>query len=389
MTGLRALHSVERWLPRTQPWIYNQLRHLPDDIVSHVGCMDTDNLDAFPWPRIHRLSDHPMLRQLLDRSLRFLGIRSHLGFLRRLVLELEPDLLHSHFGHVGWQNLAAVRGTTTRHVVTFYGQDLSRQPTVRPVWKERYRQLFREADLFLCEGPHMAGQLARLGCPQNRIEVHRLGVDLKAIAFEPRSWQPDEPLRVLMAASFREKKGIPYGIEALVRLGEEIPVQLTVVGDAVDQPGSADEKDRILDRVWNSGLASVSRFPGFLSHRALVAEAYRHHVFLSPSVTARDGDTEGGAPVSLIEMAASGMPIVSTRHCDIPEVVLDGINAELADERDVEGLVVGLRRILDSRDAWPDRLRAGRDLVEQRFDAATQGRILAEHYYRLMGSWGI
>ena len=66
----------------------------------------------------------------------------------------------------------------------------------------------------------------------------------------------------------------------------------------------------------------------------------KHDVFLAPSVTASNGDTEGGAPVAIIEMAASGMPIVSTRHCDIPSVVLDGVTGLLAAERDSEGLAV-------------------------------------------------
>ncbi len=51
----------------------------------------------------------------------------------------------------------------------------------------------------------------------------------------------------------------------------------------------------------------------------------RHHLFLSPSVTAPDGDSEGGAPVSIIEAAATGMPVVSTTHCDIPQAVDDGV----------------------------------------------------------------
>ncbi len=69
---------------------------------------------------------------------------------------------------------------------------------------------------------------------------------------------------------------------------------------------------------------------GYQPHSTLFAEAYRHHIFLSPSVTASTGDTEGGAPVSLIEMAATGMLIVSTTHCDIPEVIKHGVTGLLA-----------------------------------------------------------
>lgn len=384
MADLDVLHYVDEWLPRTQPWIYNQIQHLPDDVESWVACRTTRYVDEFPFSRIHALQSEPLIRQLVDRGLRFLGIRRHLGFLRRRIQTLRPDVLHSHFGHIGWFNLGAVRGMDTLHVVTFYGQDLSWRPSAMPEWRARYGELFREADLFLCEGPHMIGELAALGCAEEKISLQRLGVDLERITYAPRRWAPGETLSVLICASFREKKGIPYGVEALGQIQESRPLKLTIVGDVTGQPGSRREKGRILEAVRKSGMAPVTRFLGFLTHDALLEEAYDHHILLAPSVTASDGDTEGGAPVSIIEMAASGMPIVTTRHCDIPEVVLDGVNAELADERDVDGLVRAIEALVESREEWPSRLSKGRHHVEERFDAAAQGAALGEHYRSLV-----
>ena len=380
MKPITTIHSVETWLPQTQPWLFTQVRHLPADVESHVVCETTTNLDQFAVPRIHSLDEVAAPRRALDRALRFTGVRRHLSFLREQVENIRPDVLHSHFGHVGWLNLGALAGTPTRHVVTFYGQDLSRLPRSEPRWRDRYLELFEAADLFLCEGPHMASELEALGCPAARIAVHRLGVDVERIEYRPRRWSPGEPLRVLIAASFREKKGIPYAIQALGRLGPDVPLEVTVIGDANRQPGSAEEKAKILDAVRAHGLEPVVRFLGFQPHDVLVAEAYRHHVFLSPSVTAADGDTEGGAPVSLIDMAASGMPVVSTRHCDIPEVVIDGVNAALAEERDVDGLVAALRSLLDAHAGWADRLQRGRAHIESRFEARAQGRALQDRY---------
>jgi colanic acid/amylovoran biosynthesis glycosyltransferase len=112
-------------------------------------------------------------------------------------------------------------------------------------------------------------------------------------------------------------------------------------------------------------------------------EARRHHVFLSPSVVAADGDTEGGAPVSLIEMSASGMMIVSTTHCDIPGVILDGQTGLLAPERDVDALVDHLHWIVSHPERWLDMQRAGRAHMEAEFDARRQGERLAAIYREL------
>ncbi len=112
-------------------------------------------------------------------------------------------------------------------------------------------------------------------------------------------------------------------------------------------------------------------------------EARRHHVFVAPSVTAGDGDTEGGAPVSLIEMSASGMMIASSTHCDIPGVIVDGRTGFLSPERDVDALTANLRRIVTERDAWPAMQAAGRAHIEAEFDARRQGERLAAIYHEI------
>ena len=67
-------------------------------------------------------------------------------------------------------------------------------------------------------------------------------------------------------------------------------------------------------------------------------------VLLAPSRTDSAGDQEG-IPVTLMEAMASGLPVVSTRHSGIPELVEHGVSGWLAEEGDVAGLVEGLLRL--------------------------------------------
>ena len=206
-------------------------------------------------------------------------------------------------------------------------------------------------------------------------------VDLPAIAFRPRQPPEREPLRVLMAASFREKKGFPDGLEAVARVHRHHPVALTIVGDAGTDAASRTEKARILATLARTGLMPYTRLLGFQPPEALWREAYAHHLFLAPSVTAADGDTEGGAPVVLMEMVASGMPAVATRHCDIPHVLPESWHAQLAPERDATALAAAIEDwIAAPAPVWTERLAAGRAHLERGFDAASQGRVLARIY---------
>lgn len=378
-----VLNSTTIWLPQTQTWLFNQVRYLPEHIEAHIVCERTENLDQFGVPNLHCLGDQPRSRRTLDRSLRWLRVRRHLGHVADTARAVRAGILHSHFGHTGWADMGAARAAGLRHVVTFYGLDVNFLPRHRPIWRRRYPELFARADVILCEGPHMADCIAALGCPPSRIRVQPLGIATDEISFAPCAWREGEPLRVLIAAAFREKKGIPLALDALSKLRTRIPIEITVIGDAGTEPRAQGEKRKIMELIRRRGLEDCIRMLGFQPHSHMLEEARRHHLFLSPSLTAQDGDTEGGAPVSLIEMAASGMLLVSSTHCDIPQVVIDGETGFLAPEGDLDGLVGTLERAVARCDAWAAMRRASRRHVENRFDARRQALRQAELYREL------
>jgi len=383
---LHVIHAVSSWLPQTETWLYNQVRYLPPEIESYIVCETTENLDQFELSNIYSLSDAPKWHYYWDKGLRKLRVRRHLGFLVEQAKKHNAQVLHSHFGNIGWANIGAAKKAGLKHVVTFYGLDVNRLPTIDPRWYERYRFLFKKINLVLCEGSHMANCIMKLGCPANKVKVHHLGVNVDKIAFKPRYWKPGEPLRVLIAASFREKKGIPYALEALGQIQNEVPLEITIIGDANSEERNQQEKQRILATINKHKLQRKVHMLGYQPHYVLFQEAYKHHIFLSPSVTARDGDTEGGAPVTIIEMAATGMPVVSTTHCDIPEVIQDGVTGLLAEERDVDGLVHHLKWLVDHPERWDEMLNAGRKHVETEFNARVQGEKLAAIYREVVSS---
>jgi len=379
---LKVIQSLPVWLPQTQTWIYNQAKYLPEYIESHIVCGQTENLDQFLLPNIHDIPENSLLNRYSCSHFNAARQRSRLIWLWRNCLRLKPELIHSHFGTTAWDDSLIVRLTNARHIVTFYGFDVSMIPQQNPSWRDRYKVLFQSADLFLCEGPHMAGCIEAIGCPQEKIRVHHLGVDFDRLPFKPRLWHPDEPLRILIAATFKEKKGIPYALDAIGRLNDKMRIEVTIIGDATTEVRAIEEKRRIHHMIEKYNLHSRIQLLGFQPYSVLMEQAYKHHIFLSPSVSAEDGDTEGGAPVTIIEMAATGMPVVSTRHCDIPGVIIHDVTGFLAEERDVDEIYKHLIQLADHPDKWQPMLEKGRAHLETRFDAKKQGLQLAEHYQK-------
>jgi colanic acid/amylovoran biosynthesis glycosyltransferase len=381
---LTVLHSVYDWLPRTENWIYSQITFLPPEVKSCVVCESTQRIAEFWLPNIYCLRTASRWRYYLCEGLRQLGIAPHPYFLAQVARKQRPNILHSHFGNRGWENDKTARMMGLKHVVTFYGYDLDMLPAVNPRWNERYHTMFKHVDLVLCQGQRMADRLRKLNCPIHKIRVHHIGIDLTKIMFKPRVWSPAKPLRVLIAAAFREKKGIPYALETLGRIQHEIPLEITIIGGATDNPKLQTEKRKILATIKKHDLRSKIRMLGFKPYDVFMKEAHQHHVFLSPSVTASDGDTEGGAPIAIIEMLASGMPVISTKHRDIPEVIQNGVSGLLARERDVDGLVKHLRWLVDHPEKWFGMVDAGRKHIEKEYNAKVQGLRLASLYRRLV-----
>jgi colanic acid/amylovoran biosynthesis glycosyltransferase len=383
---LRVFHSHPTWLPQTQPWLYNLVRHLPEAAIeSHVVCERTENLEQFAVPRLHALSDLRYWRFWTERVPHRFRARPPSRFLSALGRRYGAELVHSHFGNIGWQDLPAVRQMQVPHVVSFYGFEIGRLPKREPVWRDRYMQMFSTVDLVTVQGPYMAQSVVDLGCPQDKVRIHRLGIETGRIAYRPRRWQAGTTLRVLIAGSFVAKKGIPSALRALAQVKNHVPLEVAIIGDArSDNRQSQIEKQRILEAISTGGLESCVRLLGFQSHQRMLDEAYRNHVFLSPSLTAPDGDTEGGTVLAILEMIATGMPVVSTRHCDIPTTIEHGRTGFLAEEEDIDGIAEGLRWLIRNPDRWDGIAGAARQHIDRQFNAAVQGCELADLYAELV-----
>lgn len=398
MTPL-VLHSVYRYLPLTETWIYGQIQAL-SGFRQAVACVDREAPERFPFDDLASLSDHGaawgiegllraiarLRRQPDARFDRLLApwYRHGWPMLERSKLRTwAPAVLHAHFGDQAVRTLGLARATGAPLVTTFYGYDLALAR--EPFWRQSYQRLFREGERFLVEGSAMGRTLASLGCPPSKIHVQHLGIALDAPPLSPRLFSPRlpaSPCRVLIAASFREKKGIPQALEAYARVHARHPehLSLTVIGDGP-------LREAIHAQARALGLEGHVRWLGYQPHAVFLEEARRAHLFLHPSITARDGDTEGGAPVSLLEAQATGLPVLSTQHADIPEATTPE-SAVLVPERDVDALEAALEALALHPERWAAMGEAGRRHVARHYDARKQGERLAAHYHAAIAAHG-
>jgi len=381
-----VIHDVSVWLPRTKTWLYSEVTNVGPKWEAWVVANRTENLSEFPYDKLFSLRDrYGYLRWCCEQVSYRLGISMQCPSIKKFVKEKRPEILHSHFGQCGWRNIELAKFIGCKHVVSFYGHDVTKLPRTN-LWKKRYYDLFDSVDAVLCEGPHMAYNINKLGCAREKIHLYHLGVDLESIKFINRTWNIGESLRILMAATFTEKKGFPYALEAIasfIKKRKDINVRVTLVGSSNRDKETQRERKKIDKIISENGLSNIINRRGFCSHSELLALAEIHDIFLSPSITALDGNTEGGAPVSIIEMAAAGLIIVSTKHCDIPNILGKNNRQLLVDERDSNALVDILEWLVENPVQWRVMAEENRRLIEQEFNIKNQGPALSNIYKTL------
>jgi colanic acid/amylovoran biosynthesis glycosyltransferase len=357
---------VHNYLPLTEGWIADQIRFLRTfrSLVLTVRCVADPHVDV---EDVVSLADAPQPARAWNGAMRiFRGWAPlHAGASR----EHSVSLIHAHFGDRALQAIPLASAVGVPLVTSFYGRDMWRSEGGVDALRRRYAPLFAAGDLFLAEGPAARQRLVDIGCPPERARTHPIGVDLSRIPFIQRAVAPGQPFRLLMAARFVEKKGLEYGLRAFSAIAPKHPnVTMTVVGDAGRSSDELKVKERLLEIARDSTAPERIRFVGFVPKEQFLEIARDHHVLVQPSVTAGDGDSEGGFPVAMTELAASGMPIIATRHCDIPELVVEGETGWLADERDVDALVAAIDDALRNPELVTRLGGNARRRVEEHYD---------------------
>lgn len=363
----------------SETFIYQYISHLR---VFKPICVAHNfaNLDQFPFPseNMYSLSSKRYSCKWFYQKLNH-RVLCNDPMLMKVLKKTGCSLIHAHFGPNGCLAVSSKVRLGLPLITTFYGYDLSKKDALNKYMK-RYEILFEKGDLFLVEGPFMRGRLIELGCPPGKIQIQRIAIPVSDIPFVTRKPKASgEKVVLLFAGRFVEKKGITTLIKALARVNTEFKnYELRLIGSGPM------EKD-IRKLVKTLDLDRNVIFLGFLPYKEYLGELLRADIFVHPSVTASDGDSEGGAPTVILEAQASGLPIISTYHADIPNIVEPGRSALLSQEYDDEGLAENICTLLYDQEKWEQMGLSGRLFVERNHNIEIEVQSLEKRYLRLIG----
>ncbi|NJM65466.1 MAG: colanic acid biosynthesis glycosyltransferase WcaL [Acaryochloris sp. RU_4_1] len=285
------------------------------------------------------------------------------------------DVIHCHFGHLGilgmqLKEIGAIQG---KLYTTFHAWDITEY--LQEAGNNAYQKLFMQGDRFLPISEHWKNRLIELGCSSHKVTVHRMGIDCNKFLFIARQPPLEGQVRITTVARLIEKKGIEYGIRAIAKLQQQYPnLKYRIIGEG-------DLRDRLEHFMSELEVENRVELLGWKAQNEVIEILNQSHLLLAPSVTGRKGDQEG-IPVAIMEAMAMGLPVISTQHSGIPELVEDGVSGFLVPERDADAIAEKLAALMENPDLCLRMGKAGRSCVETHYSIKQLTQQLIDIYHQ-------
>jgi len=303
-----------------------------------------------------------------QREFRWLDIPRYVLSLRRIIRQIQPDLIHA--GPIQTCAYIAVL-TGFRPVLTMsWGFDL-----MQDVHKNRWmgsvtRYVLRNSTFFTSDANVTREKAVIYGMNPDRTVVFPWGVDLDH--YIPKNWQTEKRengFTLFCNRAWEPRYGVDVLAKAFVRAARSRP-ELSLI-----LLGGGSQGARIRQILLNGGVLERVTFGGQISQNELPRWYHWADVYISPSHV-------DGSSVSLMEALACGLPCLIS---DIPanrEWVTEGENGWLFPDGDVEALAAKILQVMDRRESLPDIGNESRAVAEERADWKKNSAKLMQAYQR-------
>lgn len=287
------------------------------------------------------------------------------GRVARLLREARPHLVHAlHLTSYGY---LAARSGVHPALVSVWGTDVLEAPTLSPLHEYVTRYALTRADYVTATGLHLASSTLPFVPRSKPVTVVPYGVELNRFRPAPRPPR-DEPV-VGYVGRLSPEKGLPTLLRALALLRDRgVRWRATLAGAGPDRAALEGLALRL-------GLSRSVTFLDEVAHEEIPGLLQGFDVFAMPS-------TWEGFGVAAVEAQAMELPVVASGVHGIPDVVAHEETGLLVPPSRPDALADALETLLNDRERRVELGRAGRRLVERRYDwrenAARMERIYLE-----------
>jgi colanic acid/amylovoran biosynthesis glycosyltransferase len=333
------------------------------------------NVPGYDYIHLVRQSKYMVDMSLLNEKVYYLDeIFSPKDYVKRNNI----SLLHAHHGQLGILLLPFKDKTKLPLVTSIRGRDatMANQPVG---YLENMKMLFERGERFFPVCHYLADRLLAWGCPPEKIRVLYGGVDLDQFHYQAPNIESSSQ-NILSMGRLVEKKGHHILMQAFHKIRNKYPnATLTIIGG-----GEMEEQLRSLASQLD--LGDSFRLLNHLPKAKVREQMAKADLFVAASLEASNGDVEG-IPNVLKEAMATGIPVISTYHAGIPELITNDKEGVLVQENNVHALAGALEWMLENKALWPYYSANARAKIEQAFDLNKQLLQQASYYNELLGGY--
>lgn len=303
--------------------------------------------------------------------------QKQIDFFKNILLENNIKLIHAHYGPSGIEIVPLAKEIKLPLIVSFHGYDASFL-----LEDEKYHRQLQEVFDYgnlIAVSKYMANKLISAGANPGKLSVIYYGVPVedKFVIRKPvnEKIKNDEEITLLQISGFEEKKGHFYTLNAfreLLKHYQNCKLMLGGKGSLLNDIKNLCKELNLQDKVF---------FLGAIEPEEVFEVMKKADMFLHHSVTAKSGDKEG-IPNVIMEAMATGLPVVSTYHSGIPELIEDGIDGYLVEEKNVPQYVEKIKQALESGESLSSNARAK---ILDKFNLEKQNRKIIELYDQILG----
>ena len=389
MKTIPIAYHLQHYLSPSMTFIYRQLKIVEKQFPTIVTCSDRlENLNKFPFPAVYfknrnflRLKKSKYYRKLFG-DLNLLACNPKLSlqqknFLKKIYNEKGIRLIHSHFGPSGLEILPLTKQLRIPLVVTFHGYDASILLN-NELYIKNLKKLFSYAHI-VTVSYQMKKELKNIVTNNDNFSVIRCGIPVDLFSFVKREdlsrkFYRNESITFLQISNFVEVKGHKFTVEAFRKFLDFYKnAKLVLAGDG-------NTKESINNLCAALGIQDKVFFPGLVNEKEVKKLLEEADVFLHHSVGLQNGVKEG-LPTVIMEAMATGLPVISSYHSAIPELIEDGINGFLVEERNIDQYY---KAMLNLKNTPATMGISARKQIIENFNLEHESKKLMNLYYSLV-----
>mgnify|MGYP001453247099 CR=1 FL=1 len=372
---MKVLHICSAFSPLSETFIYDYITELErQGIENHVLTFHRLNEQDRPFDRVYVVQiKHDMIwlvqrliAQLSKGPGRYFSIQRRA--MRKIIEQVNPDVIHAHFGPMGVLVAPIAKQLKIPLIVSFHGYDAS-SLIKEKFWVKEYQRLNSIVKFVTVVSNDMKLRLERFY--PNKIKVVHVGKRLADYSF---IFDINTIKNFLSVGRLTEKKGYFDLIKAFSSVLQEYPyLSLDIIGDG-------HLKNELQKFIITSNTNNRINLLGPVQHERLIEYYMNSDAFILTSKTAPNGDMEG-IPTVLIEAQFLGLPVISTKHSGIPEVIPDENHVFLAEEGNIEQIKQCIIRLINTEETeLKEIIKRGRLKVENEFNLHIEVKKLINLY---------